>query len=241
MANWNRHGLDVQHVGAVALQIEAKVRETGFRVDVDGCCWASSPAATDTTAVDVGMVETADQGLWVSTDPCLPKGSSHLAGSSGDDGRPGSHWQLRQRRPQLKRGQQRQGDSVPRALANDDDEGGDNASKNNNTGNNAAMRFRRNVDNSYGVEVEDEEPDGDAFFRRTGAAEDDGRYLSDNLSLRRQRRLQRERDEAHRHQPEELDERTPFLGLGIDPRNECNSMLHPPPGTGVPCAVNVRT
>lgn len=36
-----RHGLSVQHVRAVGIQIQAKVRETGHQVDVNGSCWAS--------------------------------------------------------------------------------------------------------------------------------------------------------------------------------------------------------
>lgn len=234
--NWNRHGLDVQHVGAVAVQIEGKVRETGFKVDVDGCCWASSPASTDATAVKAAMVETADQSLGVSTNPCLPKGSNHPEGWPGNDDRPRSHWQLRQRRPQLTRGQQRQGDSLSRAHADgddyDDDEGGSNASINNTTGSNAAMRLGRNADNSYGVEGDDEEPFGNAFFCRTGAA-GGGQCGSDNRSLRRQRRLQREGEDECRYQSEEVDERTPFLGLGMSPINERTSMPPRPSGTGV--------
>ena len=221
-------------MGAVAVQIEAKVRETGFKVDVDGCCWASSPATTDATAVNAAMVETVGQGLWASAGSCLPEGSNHLAGSSGDDDRPRSHWQPRQRRPQLKRGQQQQGDSLPRAHADDDhdNEEGGNASNNDTTGNNAAMRLERNADKSHGEEVQDEEPFGDEFFCLTGA-DGGGRCGSDNRSLRRQRRLQRERGEAGRYQSEELDERTPFLGLGMSPINERTSMLPRPSGTGV--------
>lgn len=225
MINWSRHSLDVQHVGAVAVQIEAKVREAGFKVDVDGCCWAS-PAAT---AADAAMVETADDDLWVSTDPFFPTRSNRLARSSEDDDRPRSHWQLRQRRPQVKRVQQRQGDPLPRAHA-DDDGRGNNASNNNKTGNNAGMGSKRNTYNSHAVEVDDEEPNCDASFR-TGAA-GGGRCRQKNRSLRRQRRLQRERGEAGRYQSEELDERTPFLG-GIGLKNERKSMLHPPTGTGV--------
>lgn len=37
----DRHGLSVHHVRAVGIQIQAKVRETGHQVDVNGTCWAS--------------------------------------------------------------------------------------------------------------------------------------------------------------------------------------------------------
>lgn len=216
----------MQHVGAVAVQIEAKVRETGFKVDVDGCCWASA-ADTVATAVDVAVAETADHDLWVSTDPFLPTRSNRLVASSDDDDRPRSHWQLRQRRPQLKRRQRRSGDTLPSAHA-DGDGGGSNAG-NNNTGNNIGMRSGRNTDTSHGVEVNDEEPNGDTFFRAETAG--GGQCRSESRSLRRQRRLHRERGEPGRFQSAELDERTPFLGLGIDPRNKRNPMLHPSPGT----------
>ncbi|CAM9553220.1 unnamed protein product, partial [Ectocarpus sp. 4 AP-2014] len=37
------HGLGVQHVRAVGVQIQAKVVETGYHVDVSGSCWVSEP------------------------------------------------------------------------------------------------------------------------------------------------------------------------------------------------------
>ncbi|CAB1099524.1 unnamed protein product [Ectocarpus sp. CCAP 1310/34] len=38
-----RHGLGVQHVRAVGVQIQAKVIDTGYHVDVSGSCWVSEP------------------------------------------------------------------------------------------------------------------------------------------------------------------------------------------------------
>ena len=227
-------------MGAVAVQIEAKIRETGFKVDVDGCCWAP-PAATTTTAVDVAAVETADHDdPWVSADPYLLTTNNRLAESlSEDDGRPRTHWQLRQRRPPLKRRQQRPGDSLSRAHADDHEGGGGDASNNsnsrNNTGENVERRLGRTSDNSHGVEEDGEEHKKDygAFCRAETAGT--GQCRSDSRSLRRQRRLKRERGEAGRFQSAETDESAPFLGLRIDPKNEGHLRLHQEPGTLTMC------
>lgn len=56
--NSNRHGLGVQHVRAVGVQIQAKVREAGCQVDVNGSCWASQ-AEVNHVAVAAGAAAAA--------------------------------------------------------------------------------------------------------------------------------------------------------------------------------------
>lgn len=57
---------------AIGVHVQTKVRETGFKVDLDGQCWAS-PATTASNA-DV------EHQLWPSSDPALAtEGNSHAA------------------------------------------------------------------------------------------------------------------------------------------------------------------
>lgn len=57
----DRHRLSVQHVRAIGIQIQAKVLETGYQVDVNGSCWASRPEIDRPTAGENGFGEQSRQ------------------------------------------------------------------------------------------------------------------------------------------------------------------------------------
>lgn len=57
----DRHGLSVQHVRAIGIQIQAKVIETGYQVDVNGSCWASRPEIHRPTPRENGCSEQTRQ------------------------------------------------------------------------------------------------------------------------------------------------------------------------------------
>jgi len=54
----------VQHVRAIGIQIQAKVLETGYQVDMDGLCWASRPEIDRPTAGKNVFGEQTRQHSW---------------------------------------------------------------------------------------------------------------------------------------------------------------------------------
>lgn len=70
---FTRHGLGVQHVRAVGVQIQAKVIETGYHVDVSGSCWVSEPTINPSAAANQPNYfrdhPRSDSGSWEGSGP----------------------------------------------------------------------------------------------------------------------------------------------------------------------------
>lgn len=77
----------MQHVRAIGIQIQAKVLETGYQVDMNGSCWASRPEVGRPTAGEHGFCEKTQE---IFGQEKLPQEKGHYTerwgeGLRGDD------------------------------------------------------------------------------------------------------------------------------------------------------------